>query len=299
MTPTHDPANQLKGYFFAFIAISLWAGWSIVTRIGALSPLTTMDMAFMRFTCSGILMFPIAYKNRHLVTKQNFKNIFLMTLGAGIAYFSFMAQGFRLAPAGHGIITPCTMSTMVAIASYYMYGEKFSKIRVFGYCLIIFGLALKLYNGVLGGTIWADIFFVIGALTWSIYTIQTKGQKQIPAIAAAAFVQVGSMALIFFPYLAYQIHSPHSLPIGDSVLQIIYQGFFTGIVSLIFFNKALELIGASATASVAAAMPAMITVLAIPFLHEYPSKLDIVFVTMMTVGVFIASGAVKIRKAKK
>jgi len=188
------------------------------------------------------------------------------------------------------------MPVIVALISSRLFAEKFSHARIFGYAVIVVGVIYKISGSIKTGLVGPDLLFLMGALCWSIYTIQTKIHK-IEPLVNAAFVQVGSMILILVPYLIYQINTPHTLPLVPSVIQILYQGVLTSIVSLVFYNKAIAIIGASKTSSFAALLPVLVIFLSIPILAEYPTQDDIIFASLMTVGVFFASGVVK-RKVK-
>ena len=136
----------------------------------------------------------------------------------------------------------------------------------------------------------ADLYFIGGAICWTVYTLFTKKNANIPPFAVAAFVQIGSAIIILPAYIYYQNIAPHALPIKDSIIQAIYQGIFTSIISLVLYNKAISYIGASKTASFAALLPVMVTLGAMPILAEYPTTYDIIFVIFMSAGVFFASG---------
>jgi drug/metabolite transporter (DMT)-like permease len=284
-----------KGYIYALITVTLWSGWAVVTRLGAVQALHPMDLAFLRFGAAGLLMLPIALKNRHYITRKNYKTLAVMICGAGLGYFLFMAFGFKLAPASHGIITPCLLPVIVAIASSKLFHEKFGKLRIFGYALIVIGVAYKMYFSLASGAVTADLLFILGAICWSAYTIQTKIYRHIPPLVTTAFVQVGSMAFIVIPYFIFQGLEPHSLPLMPSLVQVLYQGVVTSIISLLTFNKAVAIIGASKTSSFAALLPVMVIFLSMPILSEYPHVPDIIFASLMTVGVFLASGVLKLK----
>lgn len=281
---------QARGYLFAFITITIWSGWAIITRLGANAQLSVMDLAILRFLGAGSLMLPLAIKYRKFLTRENARSISIMVFGAGIGYFLIMGLGFKYAPAGHSILTPCSMTAFVAIGSYLFLKEKFSSIRIVGYSLIICGVIFKLSYGALNGDLFADLLFLGGAICWTSYTIQTKKSSHIPPLANAAFVQVGSMILIAVPYAIYQFNDPHALPLKDSVIQLIYQGLFTSVISLILYVKAIEYIGTSRASSFAALLPVMVLLGSIPILGEHPSGKDIVFAGIMSAGVFLASG---------
>lgn len=283
-----NPAIQ--GYALAFTTIIIWSGWLITSRMGLLSGLSSFDLTFLRFTTAGLLMLPIAIKNLHLITKENRKGITLMMLGAGAPYLLICNMGFASAPASHGILTPSTMPLWVALGAYFLFGEKVGAFRIIGYFFIICGAAFKLSTGEHGVEA-ADLYFLGGGILWAIYTIQAKRHNYLSPIIATSFVASGTMILFAVPYAIYQFNEPHTLPLLDSAQQIIYQGVLVSVVSLITYNRAMQIIGASQTASFAAFVPVMATLLAAFFLNEIPTSNDWIFVALMTIGVFLASGA--------
>lgn len=286
----------LHGYALAFITIVIWSGWMISSRMGMLSSLTAFDIVFLRYVSSALIMLPITFKSFHLITRENRRAIFIMTLGAGAPYLFLCNLGFASAPASHGILTPSTMPLWVGIASIFLLGEKFSYARTTGYFLILIGAVFKIGFGE-NGFVGTDLFFIAAAICWAIYTIQNKMLNGLSPIVVAAFVACANAAYIIIPYTIYQIYEPRALPIDMSLQIVIVQGFLTGVVSLITYNKAIQLIGAAQTSSFAALAPVMVTVLAIPFLGEIPTTNDWIFVAFMTSGVFLASGVIRFRRA--
>ena len=287
--------STTKGYIYAFITVVLWSGWSVVTRLGAVNGLSPMDITFMRYTFAGLVMLPVSYKNRHLITKKNLPRIVLMIIGAGPPYLLAMGFGFKLAPASHGILTPCVMSLFVALFSYMLFKDKITKIRAIGYSLIITGVAFKFtlsLDEVSASHVSADLFFLLGAALWAVYSVQNR-IAGFNAFVATAFVATGSLIAISVPYGIYQYIEPHNMRISDSLLQLFYQGIVTSIISLITYNKAMQYIGTGKTAAFGALVPAMVTLLATPLLGEIPSFNDYIFVALMSGGVLLASGIVK------
>jgi drug/metabolite transporter (DMT)-like permease len=237
-------------------------------------------------------MLPIALKSLHLITRENRTAIAVMTLAAGVPYLFLCNLGFASAPAAHGILTPSTMPLWVGIGAYFILKEKITNIRLLGYLFILSGAIFKI-GFAEGGFSSVDLFFLGASLCYGVYTILTKIHSNLPPIALVAFVSSGNMILLAIPYTIYQIINPHELPLVITIQQIIYQGIFTGIIALIAYNKAIQLIGAARTSSFAALAPVMVTLLAVPLLGETPTQNDWIFVALMTIGVFLASGVIK------
>lgn len=288
---------QTQGYIYAFLTIVIWSGWAIVTRLGVTThSMTPLDLAFMRYLPAGLLMLPIAIKHRKYITRYNYKAIIMMALNIGVLYFMLMAIALKTATAGHSIITPCLLTLIVAVGSYFMFTEKFSSIRLFGYALIIIGILYKIFV-VSGGAEREDLLFIIAAFCYSSYTLSARKHKM-PPLVNTAFVQVASLLLLLPIYTIYQIVEPHEVSLNGAVQQIFYQAILTSIVSLVMYNKAINCIGASRTASFAALLPVMVTLGAMPILNEYPTVYDWVFVAFMSGGVFFASGVLGKRRRR-
>ena len=68
------------------------------------------------------------------------------------------------------------------------------------------------------------------------------------------------------------------------------QGLLTAIVSLVFYGRAVSILGASSGAAFAALSPAMTAIMAIPILGEWPATVDWIAIVSISAGVYAVSG---------
>jgi drug/metabolite transporter (DMT)-like permease len=68
------------------------------------------------------------------------------------------------------------------------------------------------------------------------------------------------------------------------------QGLLTAILSLVFYGRAVAILGASSGAAFAALCPAMTALLGIPVLGEWPTPTDWAAIGLISAGVYIVSG---------
>lgn len=289
--------ENLKGDLLAFVTVSIWAGWMIITRLGVKSHLSPFDITFLRFTTAGLIFLPLTIRNWKKISAAPKGILLLMLLGAGAPYVLVSALGFSHAPASHGILIPGTMPLWVALLSALIFKERFSKLRVLGYFFIFLGILFKLGLSLQLGWAWLsfDLYFLLAAILWAVYTVSNR-KANLDALTATAWVTSGSAFFLLIPYWYYQSQFPHALNWKGSLLQIFYQGILTSIVSLITYNQAIKKIGASRTSAFAALVPAMVTLLAYPILDEVPSFKDFIFVALMTLGVILASNLMAQKK---
>ena len=77
-------------------------------------------------------------------------------------------------------------------------------------------------------------------------------------------------------------------PFTDVLGQSIYQGFFSAIISLLLYTRAVAALGATMTTTITAAVPATAAVSALIFLGEPLSVLGWGAVGLVTVGMLAA-----------
>jgi len=79
--------------------------------------------------------------------------------------------------------------------------------------------------------------------------------------------------------------------LGSIVFEVIFQGVLMSIVSLIAFNRAIAVLGASRGAVFASLVPALAALLAVPVLGERPNLIECGGIVLVSLGVFLGSGA--------
>lgn len=131
--------------------------------------------------------------------------------------------------------------------------------------------------------------FLGSALAWACYTVAMR-RVRLDCLHAAAIAAVGALVLYMPAYVLVEGAKIANAPLGDLALQAFVQGVLTAIASLVFYGRAVSILGASSGAAFAALSPAMTAVMAIPVLGEWPSATDWVAIASISVGVYVVSG---------
>jgi len=79
-------------------------------------------------------------------------------------------------------------------------------------------------------------------------------------------------------------------PLSDLVVQGVYQGVLTAVVSLVLYSFGVARLGASSAGAFVAFGPVVAALLAIAVLGERPGLSDWIGIAVITVGVALASG---------
>lgn len=285
--------QYLKGAFFGIAAVSIWAGWMAVTRIGVTTSLNSWDIAALRFGLAGLVCLPIVMRQGWMLDTLGWPRLILLISGAGAPYALVAAQGLKFAPAADaGALIPGVMPLFVALLAAIFLAEQFTRQKYLGLGMILIGAAAISGASLLSGDSarsTGHILFLTSSFLWACFTVTMRWGKIAP-LHATALVSVGSLIGYVPIYFIVAGGQMFSAPFSDLAIQAIYQGLLATVVSLTLFGRAVAILGASSGAAFGALVPAMAAVLAIPTLGEYPAFNDWFGIAAISVGVYLASG---------
>jgi drug/metabolite transporter (DMT)-like permease len=286
-------ANDLKGALFGVAAVSIWAGWSAMTRLAVTTGLDAWDIPALRFGIAGLLMSPILVRRGIALDRLGWLGLGGIIVGTGAPYALVVALGLCFAPAyDQGALNPGCMPLFVALIAVTVLGEKPSTAQGFGLSLILSGALI-----IIGwhGTGWSiprgfgDGLFLLASFLTACFTVIMR-QAKLDPIHVAALVSTGSL-IIYFPAY-FVIHGVHlsEVPFDELWVQVIFQGIVVTIISLVLYGRAVIILGASAGSAFGALVPALSALLAIPLVGEWPTTSGWVGIALISAGVYLASG---------
>lgn len=298
-SPPHhlSRADYIRGALWGLGAISIWVGWILYTRVGvtsASSKMSPFDLVALRFACAGVLMLPIVLRQGLAIGRVGLVNWFLLVCCAGVPYVLLASSGLQFAPAAQaGALIPGTMPLWASLLALIVLKEHISGWRRAGLALIPVGIIAILGTGLFhfeSGHWRGHLMFLAASMTWATFTVAMR-RSGLPAMHAAAIVSVVSMIVYLPIYLLFLPHQLGGTPWSAIVGQTVYQGIVVSIISLVAYARAVNILGASLAASFASLVPVLAMLAAIPLLGEIPTPGDVLGIGVITLGVFLASGA--------
>jgi len=269
MSPARS--GYLKGAAFGLATVSIWAGWSVVTRLAVTTSLDAWDIAALRFGVAGLLLSPVAIRRGLARERLGWLGLAVTIAGNGAPHAVVAASGLHFAPASDGgALNPGCMPLFVALITAMVLGEKPSATRRSGLWAIVAG-ALVIVVWHAGGIAWStsrtfgDGLFLVAAFLTACFTVVMKHAKLEP-LDAVALLSTGSLVVYLPIYLALAGTRLAHLPNTEFAVQAIFQGILVTIVSLVFYGRAVGILGASAGAAFGALAPALSALLALPVL---------------------------------
>jgi drug/metabolite transporter (DMT)-like permease len=284
--------SPFAGAAFGALAALIWGGFPAITKLSmANDALDAWDVTALRFGVAGLLLLPL-FARLGLGSLGPLPALFL-ACGAGAPYVLLTAGGLAFAPAGHmGVITPSCMLLCSTLGSRLILKEPLTASRIVGALAIAAGLVTLGWDGLEnhGELTWlGDAMFALGGLFWASYTVGSRIWR-VDALHATAVVGVVSMALYIPGYAWLAGADLAAAPWREIVIQGVFQGVLSAVVALLLYTRAVAILGAARGAVFAALVPAFSLLLAIPLLHETPTRLQLAGVVLVTAGMVFALG---------
>ena len=288
------PTINIKGqYFLGLIAgisvVFIWSFWLVVTRSGVSSTLTIYDFAAFRYGLSSLIALPIVLYFKPWQT-MSFLRVIVITFLLGPIYILCVFSGFIYAPASHGgIFMNGLMPFFTLIFGFFLLKQKIFIQQMVGAAIILFGACLAVYDGLelnFSNTWIGDIFFIIGAIFFSIYVVLSRLWN----VTMTQLLFCGSVinAILYLPI--YFIFLPKGLvevPNEILVLQMIYQGFVPNLIGIFFITYASQKIGSASISAILSSVPPIGSVLGLLILGELLGLSGWLSLFMITPGILL------------
>lgn len=272
-----------------------------MSRAGAGAGLDGFDVAALRSGVAGIAMLPWLLRRKRYGAGPglcSWPHALGLAAAAGPLFMIASMAGFHYAPLPHGaVLQPSMMVLTSMFLSALLLGESLRLRRLLGAGVIVFGLALTAGPAFLQGdrlTPIGDALFLFAGALFALYSVLSRRWNVTP-MQATGSVTVLAGALFLPPYLAFHgVDHVLALPWKMLVAQILVQALLTGIVSLILFGRAIQILGAARATLFPALVPGAAVLLGIPLVGEWPTALQLGGLAAVTAGLVVSlSGGVK------
>ncbi len=273
--------RRIGGWFLdqPYLLLSLtslfWAGNTVLGRFiaGHVPPVT---LAFIRWAGAFAILLPFAA--RHLVRDWPIirKYAGRMTLIAfvGFSVYNTLAYyGLQYTTAINGLLLQSVGPLFVAIWTFVLFGERLSLRQAGGICISLTGVLVIISHGSLD-TLLAiefnrgDVCFVIALVAYGFYAAYLRERPDMHPLSFLA-VGMGWGALFLVPGVIWEIASGRTMVFDlESVASFAFVCIFPSLLSYLFLNRGIELIGANRSAPFIHLVPVFGSVLAIALLGE-------------------------------
>ena len=257
------------GYLAAFATLLMWAGFSLISRLGGKSVLTPYDIFALRLITASIVLLP--FLRSMPVRAWADKRLWLLTFLCSLIYCPLAYTGFKFAPAAHGAILLSGMQPfLISAVAWLLVGSRPNRIRSIGLGLIGTGIicaAMPYLTEWSPDYAFGDLLILLSSVCWAFYGVLAARWKYSPWTLTRA-IAFGS-SIVYLPiYWLWLPKEMSTAPLSMIIIQGAFQGISATILAMLTYLKSLELLGPERTASFLALVPVVIGVLAVPLLDE-------------------------------
>jgi drug/metabolite transporter (DMT)-like permease len=285
-------AGRTAGIAAALFAVSLWAAWIPITRLGVHSSLSAWDVAALRYGVAGFALAPVLLRRWREVPWRRIGPIAGLVIGAGVPYLLLFGSGLKIANSGQGaVLGPGANSALVVLLSALVLRERPSRMRAIGLGITLTGVALVILHDVaLGGVRVGGFALVLFAsFLWASYTVASRVLHLDPVVNAALVCVTNAVVYLPFWIAGGGLDHVAAAPAGDVWLQAIYQGLVTSVFALIAYAFAVHRLGPSLAASFTPLSPVLAAVIGWLMLRDTVDVATGIGLAMVATGVIVGT----------
>ncbi len=291
--------NQLvSGYLAAAATLIMWACFSLVSRYGGKSVLTSNDIFALRSITASLVLLPFAGSLPPGIWRD--RRLWVLTILCSLLYCPLAYNGFRYAPAAHGAILLSGLQPfLISAVVWLIAGTRPNRMRSIGLILIAAGIscaAMPYFTDWSADSAFGDLLILLSSISWALYSVYATrwGYSAWTLTRAVAF----GTAVIYLPIYAFFL--PKQLtaaPLSMIALQCFFQGIVATILAMLAYLKAISLLGTERAAAFLALVPIVTGLVAVPLLDEALTIWLLSGLMFVSLGSFIASryGSISLR----
>lgn len=288
------PRTRALGLAAALATVAIWAAFLLGTRFAVQGTFTVEEILVLRLIPAALVMSPVMWRLGVIPRGQSIPRAVMLMVGASAVFPFVVSTGLSYAPASDGgALAPGMLPFWAALAAYALAGEIPGPRRRFGLAMILAGAMVVSLWQVLAGAddgAWrGHLMFLTGSAFWAIYSVifRQSGLSSLHALVIGLFWGT----LLFTPLLLATGNVTFATAsLRDIAVMIVFQSFIIGILAMFLFGFAVRMIGAAEAAAFGALTPILALLGGAVFLAETITPFKVVGVTLVAVGVFLASG---------
>ena len=291
------PAGAFAGYLAAFGTVIIWAAFLVVSRLGGKSALTGWDIAALRLGVGSALLLPFSWNMGWAVWRD--LKLWILALSGSAIFLVLIYSGLKLSPAAHGgILVPGMQPFLVTIFAWVVLKTRPPRQRLMALLPIALGVICVAMPTLTGlqpdtSTLIGDALLLSSSSIWALYSVLAK-KWNYDAWVLTRFLALAS-GLIYLPvYLLFLSKGIDQVSFGMLALQGLYQGIGPTILAMMFFLRAVSLLGAERTGALISFVPIIAGLAAVPLLDEPLSGWLIAGLALVSMGAVLAARPIRV-----
>ncbi|MDQ6619098.1 MAG: DMT family transporter [Pseudomonadota bacterium] len=274
-----------------------WASNWIVGR-GMATDIAPFAMTFLRWFFAILMLMPFAW--RHVrrewpVVRRSWVPLLLLGL-IGVGTHNALAYlGLNYTTATNGVILNSFIPVMIVAISWIFLGERLSRTQLAGVALSLAGVLAILSRGSLAALASlqlnvGDLLVIASMSMWSLYTVGLRWRPAGLHLFTFLFVLacIGDLAVLPL-FIGEMMLGRVPVMSATNLAGLLFVSLFSSVLAYIFWNRGVEMVGASVAGLFVHLMPVFGVVLAWLFLGERLAGYHVLGIALILTGIFVTS----------
>ena len=283
-------------YILVGLCVLFWSGNFVLGRF-IKDDIEPLELVFFRWAFVCVMLLPAFYyvSLRRVVglVRSHFVVTSVLAILSVTFFNTILYTALQTTTATNALLINSSVPIIILILSALLLKHDFSKQQVAGIALSTIGVVFLILKGDPGNIAalnlsHGDFWMLVSSLVWALYSVLFKLK---PEGYSSAELFVANMYLGFLYLLPIYLAQGYTLHAEVLLLQnywayFIYISLFASILSYIFWNKGIDVLGAAKTGQFAHLMPLFGAILAYIFLGETLKFYHVVGALLIGAGIY-------------
>ena len=257
-----------------------------------------ISLAFWRWTVALLIILPFSLK--HIIhqkdlIRQNWKILTLLAILSVTNFSMFIYMALKSSTVTNTVLINSMIPIFIVLVSWMGFKERITLRQTVGIAASLAGLMFIIAGGNLSTLLAVrfskgDIWTISAGISWALYSVLLR--KCPIEFNSRGFLATTIIIGVFFifPFYIWEISTGKTMNITKaSIGSIIYVALFASVLAYIFWNKAIQIIGANKTGIFIHLMPVFSIILAIIFLDEKLRGYHVKGSVLIFLGIFLTT----------
>lgn len=301
---------QLLAYLLLAASPFFFSSNIIIGSI-AVRSIEPFTLTFFRWGLAFLIILPLAWR-----AMANHRSL-LLAQWKPIALNAFLAMGLcgtgvywalKNTSATNGTLIYTAAPVIIILMEWLFRGRAISLREILGIIAAIGGILFIIFKGSVAAMLAVefnsgDLFFVVAATSWAIYSVLSKNEALRPVPTVAMFAVVALLgALMQIPFMIWEFSTIGTFPTTqDQWASLLGLAFISSVLAFIAYQYGIKILGPATAGIFMYFMPPVGVVLAVVFLGEHFQSFHMVGLVLVLSGVILATFPAKqlFRKAQR
>ena len=284
-------------YLLLAVAVLFWAGNWVFAR-ALRNDVPPVALAFWRWVVALAILTPFALthvRRQWTMIAGSWRVLLLLACLATIFQHIPVYIGLRETTATNGALLNSITPVFILMLSRGLLGERWSTMQVLGVATSLFGVAVILSAGDLSALARlqlnrGDLWVLVATLAWAIYTVCLRWRPAELNLLAMLWVISAMGVAAMAPFFVWENAAGHVLNPTPLVLtSLLYIGALSTVVSYVFWNRAVQQVGANRAGPFMYLMLVYTPLLAIIFIGERLHLYHLAGCVLILGGIFLTT----------